>query len=194
LQMPEMDGFEALREIRRREERSGFHTPVIALTAHAMQGDRERCLAAGFDAYLSKPMRQADLHSALERLEPPETSHSPHANRSLIEGMTEICGGDEEFARDLALTFLESAPGCLDGVDLARARNNYRELSAQAHALKGISRTIGADKMAVACLDLEQAAKHNDPASATRAAAQLATAWEEVKATLEEFLVVESKA
>ena len=61
--MPEMDGFEALRDDSRSRRQSGDRTPVIALTAHAMQGDRERCLAAGFDGYLAKPIRQADLQS-----------------------------------------------------------------------------------------------------------------------------------
>jgi two-component system, sensor histidine kinase and response regulator len=194
LQMPEMDGFEALRAIRIREEKSGDHTPVIALTAHAMQGDRERCLAAGFDGYLAKPMRQADLHSALERLEAIEPPLSPAAEGSLIEELTEICGGDEDFARELAMTFLESAPGCLSGIDLALQRSDDRELSAQAHALKGISRTIGAEKMALACVDLEQSSNRKDLESATRAAAHLASAWEEVKTTLEDFLVVETRA
>jgi two-component system sensor histidine kinase/response regulator len=194
LQMPEMDGFEALRAIRIRDEKTGDHTPVIALTAHAMQGDRERCLAAGFDGYLAKPMRQADLHSALERLESLEPPHSPDAEASLIEALTEICGGDEDFARELAMTFLDSAPGCLSGIDLALRRNDCRELSAQAHALKGISRTIGAERMALACVDLEGAANRKDLESATRAAAHLASAWEQVKTTLEDFLVVETRA
>jgi signal transduction histidine kinase/DNA-binding response OmpR family regulator len=65
-QMPEMDGFEATREIRRRE-RSGIHRPIIAMTANATQGDRERCLEAGMDDYVSKPMRKADFTDALER-------------------------------------------------------------------------------------------------------------------------------
>jgi len=65
-QMPEMDGFEATQEIRRRES-SGLHRPIIAMTANAMQGDRERCLHAGMDDYVSKPIRKADLIEALER-------------------------------------------------------------------------------------------------------------------------------
>jgi two-component system, sensor histidine kinase and response regulator len=194
LQMPEMDGFEALREIRRRDLQSDNHTTVIALTAHAMQGDRERCLAAGFDGYLAKPIRQADLHTALERLEARETPHAPEPDRSLIERLTEVCGGDEDFARELALTFLESAPGCLSGIDLALERGDSPELSAQAHALKGISRTIGAGRMALACVDLEQASHRNDLARAAREAAHLSSIWKAVKNTLENYLVVEIKA
>jgi CheY-like chemotaxis protein len=66
LQMPELDGFEATAALRAREAGHGTHLPVIALTAHAMKGDRERCLAAGMDAYLSKPIRPQELDKLLE--------------------------------------------------------------------------------------------------------------------------------
>jgi len=66
VQMPEMGGFEAVRRIRLLEPRSGVHTPIVALTAHAMKGDRERCLAAGMDDYLVKPIREIDLCNVVE--------------------------------------------------------------------------------------------------------------------------------
>jgi CheY-like chemotaxis protein/HPt (histidine-containing phosphotransfer) domain-containing protein len=194
LQMPEMDGFEALRAIRAREENTGDHTPVIALTAHAMQGDRQRCLDAGFDGYVAKPMRQADLQSALERLEPLETFSSTLQVGSLIEELTEICGGDEDFAHELALTFLQSAPSCLAAIEQSFQCGDWRELSAQAHALKGISRTIGAANLAQCCVELENASTGKDLSSAARAAPAVAGAWEAVKTTLEDFLAVEVKS
>ena len=70
LQMPEMDGFEATARIRKQEESSAKHVPIIAMTAHAMVGDRERCLAAGMDDYVSKPINTTDLFDAIERLLP----------------------------------------------------------------------------------------------------------------------------
>jgi CheY-like chemotaxis protein len=194
LQMPEMDGFEALRAIREREENAGGHTRVIALTAHAMEGDRERCLAAGFDDYLAKPIRQADLENALEQLDPRAAPRSPDPDRSMQEGLTEICRGDEDFARELAATFLDSAPGCVALVERALENRDPHEIAAQAHALKGISRTIGALKMAQACARLEQAANQNDVERAAREFMLVASAWETVKSSLEDYLAVEVKA
>ena len=66
VQMPDMDGFEATAAIRQHEELSGRHIPILAMTAHAIKGDRERCLAAGMDGYIAKPIRQAELYAAIE--------------------------------------------------------------------------------------------------------------------------------
>ena len=66
VQMPEMDGFEATRVIRAREQSSGTHLPIIAMTAHAMKGDKERCFAAGMDRYVSKPIQIEELFAAID--------------------------------------------------------------------------------------------------------------------------------
>jgi len=77
VQMPELDGFEATQQIRQLESESESHVPIIAMTAHAMQGDRERCVAAGMDDYVSKPVNRKILEQALERLaEKPMRAHA----------------------------------------------------------------------------------------------------------------------
>jgi CheY-like chemotaxis protein len=70
MQMPEMDGFEATAAIRAREQASGGHLPIIALTAHAMKGDHERCLAAGMDGYMAKPIKVNEFYAAIDQLLP----------------------------------------------------------------------------------------------------------------------------
>jgi signal transduction histidine kinase/DNA-binding response OmpR family regulator len=187
LQMPEMDGFEALRAIRLSETLSHPHLPVIALTAHAMHGDRERCLRAGFDSYLAKPIRQVDLHEALAALElcAPE---APDPEQSALAELREICGGDENFARELAESFLETAPPCLTELDAALAVCDLTALAAPAHALKGASRTIGAKHLAEACEALEKAARSTDPEAASAAGARALAAWEQLRSALENLL------
>jgi two-component system sensor histidine kinase/response regulator len=81
VQMPELDGFETTRLIRKREEASGVHLPIIALTAHAMQGDKERCLACGMDGYIPKPVQPEDMFLEIDRFRKDDTSvQSQNAN------------------------------------------------------------------------------------------------------------------
>jgi PAS domain S-box-containing protein len=94
VQMPKMDGYEAVRIIREREATTCKHIPIIALTAHAMQGDRERCLNNGFDGYLPKPIRQRDLDAAIESLSQPVLGNSD-SDQSVLLNLNTICGGDE---------------------------------------------------------------------------------------------------
>ena len=83
--MPEMDGFEATRRIREKEKASGAHLPIVALTAHAMRGDRELCLNAGMDAYVSKPINLEELFSVIETM----LSSAAPASDSKVSSLTE---------------------------------------------------------------------------------------------------------
>ena len=187
LQMPRMDGFEAVRAIRQREAGSGSHTQVVALTAHAMQGDRERCLAAGFDAYLAKPVRQTDLQAALEGIHRP----AEVGLLRVVEGLNDVCGDDHEFARELSISFLESAPRCLAAIAKALRSGDLSLLAQEAHGLKGISRTIGALDLAVTCEALEAAARHGDLALARAEAERIEIAWERLQTALKRFMYSE---
>ncbi len=193
VQMPEIDGFEAARAIRAREAETGEHLPILALTAHAMQGDRERCLSAGFDGYLPKPIRQADLEAALETYSPRDrsgrqpASPDPDARPRVLAGLMDICGGDDAFARELAASFLESAPRCLGVIEDAVRHGDAPTLANEAHGLKGISRTIGAGDLADACQALEDAAHRGDLKEAEVEIRRIGDAWEVVRAALESF-------
>src|SRR5262249_11901191 len=94
LQMPEMDGLQTTTEIRKWEESRGAHTPIVGLTAHALKGDRERCLAAGRDAYLTKPVNRHELQQVLELLFPPRPGETGSSARLLTPPAQPAAGID----------------------------------------------------------------------------------------------------
>ncbi|MBN9523317.1 response regulator, partial [bacterium] len=162
VQMPEMDGFAATAAIRAREQVAGGHLPVIAMTAHAMKGDRERCLAEGMDGYVTKPLRAEDLFAALEELAAGEADSgaapAPPPPAAVINRVTalERAGGDEGLLRELVGLCLDETPKLMAEIRGAVAGGDGAKLQLSAHALKGAVATFGADETAAAALRLEE--------------------------------------
>ncbi|MBI5536423.1 MAG: PAS domain S-box protein [Deltaproteobacteria bacterium] len=149
VQMPTLDGFQATAEIRRREQQRGGHVPILALTAHAMKGDRERCLRSGMDGYVAKPILAAELARAVQEVVA-ATRHASslegEASRSRTSAqpapvldrahLLEKLEGDEELLASAIDVFLETQTGMLDSVASAAQANDARSLERAAHALK----------------------------------------------------------
>ena len=151
VQMPEMGGMEATARIREREKGTGRRLPIVAMTAHAMKGDRERCLEAGMDAYVSKPVKVPELMAVLESYFPasPAAAPAPEAPPPVSDVfdravLLEQAGGDVELAREIADLFLETCPKLLGEVRDAIDRGEAEALSRAAHALKGSAAVFGA--------------------------------------------------
>ena len=165
VQMPEMDGFTATAEIRRREAATpGRHLPIVALTAHAMRGDRERCLAAGMDDYLTKPVMLERLSGALARLFPGDPGratvaaaidHVAHPAGDLATALR-YTGGDRRLLRELLAIFVEACPTHLQEIRDAVTQGHPRELERVAHGLKGSLRSFGAAEAAQTADQLER--------------------------------------
>jgi CheY-like chemotaxis protein len=164
-QMPELDGYEATRELRRIEG-SERHTWVVAMTAHSLEGDREKCLAAGMDDYVSKPVKPDDLAGALRRFheqwEARNTEAGMHESgsgaidRSLLDGFRDLDQeGEESILGRLIDLFLENTPSVLKEAHAALDSHSSPLLARAAHTLKGSCSNFGADRMRDACLELE---------------------------------------
>ncbi len=157
LQMPEISGFEATVEIRARERQEGGHLRIVAMTAHAMPGDRERCLAAGMDAYLTKPIDRQLLYDAVEGRHvsdrAPERPGAPAAfDRDELLSRLE---GDEALLREVADLFLDDYPHLLAEIHAAIDGQDFDALQAGAHRLKGAAANLAAGALAETARRLE---------------------------------------
>jgi two-component system, sensor histidine kinase and response regulator len=168
VQMPEMDGLEATRAIREKEKTTGGHIPIVAVTAHAMKGDEDRCLAAGMDLYLTKPLRTQELLATLEEITKREGS-AGHAADALpkkssadavdLADVLERLDGDRTLFDELTHVFQEDCPKTLDGMRRAIALHDPKSLERLAHTLKGSSANLSAFAVSQAAGEIERLAQ-----------------------------------
>ena len=159
--MPEMDGYEATAAIRQHEGHAR-HTWIIAMTANAIQGDREKCLAAGMDDYISKPVRLNELGEALERANHPvaEREDDTVIDCDRIEELRALCDGmGDEVLADLTQLFVGQAPQLIAELFAAHAAADLSGMTATAHFLKGSSGQFGAHHLQHLCAEIEKAGR-----------------------------------
>jgi PAS domain S-box-containing protein len=183
VQMPEMDGFTATKIIRQQEESTGAHIPIVALTAHAMRGDRERCLAAGMDAYLSKPLQAQQMFEVLEQLAPRSVSAPQVAGEGTKEedpgaifdqdAALARVEGDHDLLREIVGLFLLETPELQAAIRDSIARGDGKALEQAAHSVKGAVSSFGAHAAREAALRLEVLGRDGDLTQAMFACAEL---------------------
>jgi CheY-like chemotaxis protein len=197
-QMPEMDGLEATRVVRRLPG-PGHAVPIVALTANAMQGARERCLEAGMNDYIAKPFKPAALDAVLARwgqgaASPPRTGLTPPDGESapppidravLAELQTLQDPNEPDFVGDLIAKFLGDVEPRLEGMREAVARADLAELGRLAHAVKGASASIGAQIMTTLSAKLEDQARSGIAADVAAILAGLMREYERARQALE---------
>ncbi|HXG12803.1 MAG TPA: PAS domain S-box protein [Gemmataceae bacterium] len=194
VQMPEMDGFQATAAIREREKQTGGHVPIVAMTAYAMKGDRERCLEAGMDAYLAKPIRASELYQVIEELVQPAAGPSNVQTNGLAsetaldwESALEYVGGDHKLLGDLVRLFLAECPRWLAELKRAVAAGDTAEVQRRAHSLKGALSHFGAQAAAQTAARLEEMGRSGDLVGADDAWAALEREVRRVEPALAAF-------
>jgi PAS domain S-box-containing protein len=198
VQMPEMDGFEATAAIRAQETSVGGHIPIVAMTAHAMKGDRERCLEAGMDDYLAKPLQIQQLYEVIENLVPdlekeedgrrrtedggrksrdprpepryPDAEETPAFDR---DGALSRVEGDLDLLKEVAGLFLDELPGMMAPLKDALAKRDAKTLERTAHSLKGSVGSLSAQAAFETALQMEMAGRDSDFAKAEEVLAEL---------------------
>jgi two-component system sensor histidine kinase/response regulator len=171
VQMPEMDGFEATDAIRTREQITGQHLPIIAMTAHAMKGDRERCLEGGMDDYVSKPVHASKLLEVIQKYAShstpatdPEASAATAGDPAVFDRRTALdrVNGEEELLNEVIELFLSDAPGRLAEIRVGLEHADSKSVEIAAHSLKGAAGYIGAERVSSQALKVEELARHGE--------------------------------
>jgi PAS domain S-box-containing protein len=200
VQMPEIDGFEATELIRDREKANGGHTPIVAMTAHAMKGDRERCLAAGMDDYVSKPIREADLFLAIENLA--NASHdknkeSRYASKHVtllaedifdLSKAMSVVDGDRELLEEVASLFLEDAADKIAKLREGVVRGDAGAVQKAAHTLKGSVGYFGAKRAFDAVYRLELIGKNGTWTEAETAQSEVEREFKALEVAMKQAL------
>jgi PAS domain S-box-containing protein len=195
VQMPGMGGLEATALIRARERVSGRHVPVVAMTARAMKGDREECLAAGMDGYVSKPIQPGQLFEAIEtavRSAPaaPPPPGGPAGDVFDPAAMRERLGDDDALLRELVELFQGDCPGLLQRVATAVQARDPEALRQAAHTLKGSASNFGATDATRLALRLEEMGRTGNLTGADEVNAQLEAALRRLLEALDQWLGV----
>jgi PAS domain S-box-containing protein len=174
VQMPNMDGYTATRHIRAHD--NGRHRPIIAMTAAAVEGERERCLEAGMDDFLVKPVNAAQLDEALRRWLAPRPSYAERLDLDRLEELREVDNPEDESSYvDRAITnFLGSAEGQLATIGAAAVSGNADQLSAVAHRLAGSALNLGAISLGEGAREVEEHVLNGSMAAAVAALPELA--------------------
>jgi PAS domain S-box-containing protein len=198
VQMPEMDGLDATRHIRRQWS-NGQKPRIIAMTANAMQGDREKCLAAGMDDYVTKPFRKDKLAEVLSKCRPitngsvtkrGEVEESNFQTAEVIDlvaldELLEDLDGERARLAEMIDSFLEETPPLLVQMRQAMEQHNMTTLGRAAHTIKSSSNTFGAATLAGVCQEIEEKSRLGKLESVTHLVNKVATEYERVKKALE---------
>jgi two-component system, sensor histidine kinase and response regulator len=206
VEMPEMDGLEATAAVRDRERSGDRRIPIIAMTAHDRQEDRERCLAAGMDDYVSKPIDRRLLEEVLSRWaprheaptttrtmqeepgpasRPAEAVEAPRSPDLEADRLEDVCGHDSRLEREVVQMYLESTRDALARMRAAIDEGDATALRSLAHGLKGGSRTLGAAAVGELAHEIEGLAETSDFPSARGALEGAAAAFGRVAAIME---------
>jgi CheY-like chemotaxis protein len=199
IQMPELDGYQATAAIRTREQETGRHTPISAMTAYAMKGDAEKCLAAGMDAYITKPIKAEELLMTIEKLvggnEPcrEEADNAPTsvvASEAALDwaGLLDSWDDDREFAEELLTTFIQQLAKQRGDLVSAVAGTDPKEISSAAHSLKGSLLAIIAKPSADLALALETMGRLGDIGNAPEILRQLDAQLDRLSKEIEDIL------
>jgi len=201
MQMPEMGGLEATETIRRQEQETGSHVPIVGLTANAMKSDEERCLAAGMDAYIPKPLRRQKLVETINSLLPAAVAAqhelrvtSPAAETTTLLDLAalEDLKSLEEFGdfslKEVIELFIEEGPSRIAALRQAVAEENGSDLKREAHTLKGSGRDLGTVRLVEICQQVEDLGKASSFAEVSALIAEVEKEFEQARTALENYL------